>query len=184
MKVGVVDEFNTDEIINTHGDKVSLVINSVAPEAELTSYAFSLTQDDAETAFQNLNAQEVHIINNSWGSARYDHTNGQEDTGFDQRVAQWVSARYKITGANTYSENMLFIFSAGNSGVYCEEGNNDKRIQSCSFYPAIINQLRALGEEDSEAYIWVGSLTDDGTALADYSHSAGDINFPGWTGFN
>jgi subtilisin family serine protease len=171
VKVGVVDEFNTDEIINSHGDKVSLVINSVAPEAQLTTYAFALTQDDAETAFQNLNAQDVHIINNSWGSARFDHTNGQEDTGFDQRVAQWVSARYKITGANTYSDNMLFIFSAGNSGTYCP----DKRIQECSFYPAIINQLRALGEEDSEAYIWVGSLTDDGTALADYSHSAGDM---------
>lgn len=171
VKVGVVDEFNTDEILNTHGDKVSLVINSVAPEADLTTYAFQLTQADAETAFQNLNAQEVHIINNSWGSARFNHTDGSEDTEFDQRVAQWVSARQKITGSNTYSENMLFIFSAGNSGTYCP----DKRIQECSFYPAIVHRVRALGDEDTEAYIWVGSLTDDGTALADYSHSAGDM---------
>lgn len=171
VKVGVVDEFNTDEILNTHGDKVSLVINSVAPEAALTTYAFQLTQSDAETAFQNLNAQGVHIINNSWGSARFDHTDGSEDTDFDSRVNQWISSRYKITGANTYSENMLFIFSAGNSGNYCP----DKRIQQCSFYPAVVHGVRALGDEDTEAYIWVGSLTDSGTALADYSHSAGDM---------
>ncbi len=171
VKVGVVDEFNTNEILDTHGDKVSLVINSVAPEAELTSYAFQLSQADAENAFQNLDSQGVHIINNSWGSARFDHTDGSEDTQFDQRVASWVSSRYKITGANTYDENMLFIFSAGNSGNYCP----DKRIQECSFYPAIVHRVRALGDEDTEAYLWVGSLTDDGTALADYSHSAGDM---------
>ena len=171
VKVGVVDEFNSNEILDTHGDQVSLVINSVAPEAALTTYAFQLTQADAETAFQNLNTQGVHIINNSWGSARFSHTDGTEDTGFDQRVASWVSSRYKITGTNTYSENMLFIFSAGNSGNYCP----DKRIQECTFYPAIIHRVRALGDEDTEAYLWVGSLTDDGAALADYSHSAGDM---------
>ena len=33
----------------------------------------------------------------------------------------------------------------------------------------------ALGVQDSEQYIWVGSLNDAGTALADYSHSAGDM---------
>lgn len=171
VKVGVVDEFNSNEELDTHGDKVSLVVNSVAPEANLTSYAFDLTQADAETAFQNLSSQGVHIVNNSWGAARFSHTSGDEDTNFDSNVAQWVSSRYKITGANSYDENMLFIFSAGNSGTYCP----DKRIQECSFYPAVLHRQRALGETDQEAYIWVGSLTDDGTALADYSHSAGDM---------
>lgn len=171
VQVGVVDGFDTNEILDTHGDKVSLVVNSVAPEATLTSYAFNLTQADAENAFQNLNAQGVHIINNSWGSARFSHQTGEEDTQFDQRVASWVSGRYKVTGANEYSENMLFIFSAGNSGNYCP----DKRIQECSFYPAIVHRVRALGDEDTEAYLWVGSLTDDGTELAGYSHSAGDM---------
>ena len=171
VKVGVLDEFNSNEILDTHGDKVSLVINSVAPEAQLTTYNFTLTQQAAEDAFQNLNAQDVHIINNSWGSARFSHVTGEEDTNFDANVSNWVSLRYKITGTNIYDEKMLFVFSAGNSGTYC----SDKRIQECSFYPAVVHRQRALGVEDSEAYIWVGSLTDDGTALADYSHSAGDM---------
>ena len=171
VKVGVLDEFNTNEILDTHGDKVSIVVNSVAPEAQLTSYNFTLTQQAAEEAFQNLDAQDVHIINNSWGSARFSHVTGEEDTNFDANVNNWVSLRYKITGTNTYDEKMLFVFSAGNSGTYCP----DKRIQECSFYPAVVHRQRALGVQDSEAYIWVGSLNDAGTALADYSHSAGDM---------
>jgi len=171
VKVGVLDEFNSNEILDTHGDQVSLVVNSVAPEAQLTSYNFTLTQQAAEDAFQNLNTQEVYIINNSWGSARFSHTTGEEDTNFDANVSNWVSLRYKITGTNSYDEKMLFVFSAGNSGEYCP----DKRIQECSFYPAVLHRQRALGVQDSEAYIWVGSLTDDGTELAAYSHSAGDM---------
>jgi len=171
VKVGVLDEFNSNEILDTHGDQVSLVVNSVAPEAQLTTYNFTLTQQAAEDAFQNLNTQEVYIINNSWGSARFSHTTGEEDTNFDANVSNWVSLRYKITGTNSYDEKMLFVFSAGNSGEYCP----DKRIQECSFYPAVLHRQRALGVQDSEAYIWVGSLSDDGTELAAYSHSAGDM---------
>ena len=171
VKVGVLDEFDANEIIDTHGDKVSLIVNSVAPEAQLTNYNFTLTQDAAEAAFQNLNTQEVFIINNSWGAARFSHLTGDEDTEFDANVANWVSLGYKITGPVDYDSKMLFVFSAGNSGTYCP----DKRIQECSFYPAVLHRQRALGTQDEEAYIWVGSLTDDGTALADYSHSAGDM---------
>ena len=171
MKVGVLDEFNSNEILDTHGDQVSLVVNSVAPEAQLTAYNLTLTQQAAEDAFQNLNMQEVFIINNSWGSARFSHITGDEDTNFDSNVSNWVSQRYKITGSNSYDEKMLFVFSAGNSGEYCP----DKRIQECSFYPAVLHRQRALGVQDSEAYIWVGSLSDDGTELAAYSHSAGDM---------
>ena len=171
VKVGVLDEFDSNQIIDTHGDKVSLIVNSVAPEAQLTNYNFTLTQQAAEDAFQNLNTQEVFIINNSWGGARFSHVTGEEDTDFDANVANWVSLNYKITGTTDYDDKMLFIFSAGNSGTYCA----DKRIQECSFYPAVLHRQRALGTQDQEAYIWVGSLTDDGTELADYSHSAGDM---------
>jgi subtilisin family serine protease len=171
VKVGVLDEFNSNNLIDTHGDKVSLVVNSVAPEAQLTEYNFTLNQQAAEDAFLNFNTQEIFIINNSWGAARFSHIDGEEDTEFDASIANWVSQGYKITGTNSYDEKMLFVFSAGNSGTYCP----DKRIQECSFYPAVLFRQRQLGREDQEAYIWVGSLTDDGTALADYSHSAGDM---------
>ena len=171
VNVGLLDEFNENQILDSHGDKVSLVINSVAPEAVLTMKNFALTQQAAETAFQEFNTQNIFIINNSWGAARFSHVTGEEDTDFDANVSNWVTLGYKITGANTYDPKMLFIFSAGNSGTYCP----DKRIQECSFYPAVVHRQRAAGVTNNEAYIWVGSLTDDGTDLAPYSHSAGDM---------
>ena len=171
VKVGVLDEFDTNEIIDTHGDKVSLIVNSVAPEAVLTDYHFTLTQQAAEDAFQELNRQEIFIINNSWGAARFSHVTGDEDTDFDANVANWVSLDYKITGTSDYDAKMLFVFSAGNSGAYCP----DKRIHECSFYPAVLHRQRAAGWQEQEAYIWVGTLTDDGTELAGYSHSAGEM---------
>ena len=43
VKVGVLDEFNSNEILDTHGDRVTLVVNSVAPEAQLTTYNLTLS---------------------------------------------------------------------------------------------------------------------------------------------
>jgi subtilisin family serine protease len=38
-----------------------------------------------------------------------------------------------------------------------------------------LHRQRAAGWQEQEAYIWVGALTDDGTELAGYSHSAGEM---------
>lgn len=171
VKVGIIDEFNDNNTIDSHGDKVSLVVNSVAPEADLLMRHSTLVSTDVEAGWVHMNNNDYHIVNNSFGRARFDPDTGAVDSSFDTDLSSWVNNRFKITGPSTYSDNMLFIFAAGNSGAHCP----DKRVHICSFRAAVVHGHRAAGVRDTEAYIWVGSLTDDGTALADYSHSAGDM---------
>ena len=67
---------------------------------------------------------------------------------------------------------MLFVFSAGNSGEYCLTSE----YKTCSFVPCCLTVNGLLGVQDSEAYIWVGSLTDDGSRISRIQrHSAGDM---------
>ena len=171
VKVGIIDQFTDNDTIDSHGDKVSLVINSVAPEAELLTRHSSLISTDVEAGWTNMSNNGYHIVNNSFGRARVSHVDGTVDTDFDPHVTIWVNNRFKITGTATYDEDMLFIFAAGNSGDLCP----DRRIHECTFRAAVLHGQRAAGVTDSEAYIWVGSLTDDGTALTAYSHSAGEM---------
>lgn len=172
VKVAVLDLFDWDDgMIDDHGEKVSLVVNSVAPEATLNMRNSTLYTDDINAAWVAFNADEYFIVNNSFGRARYNHNTGEENTNFDAEVASAISSGYQITGSATYDEDMLFIFAAGNSGNYCP----DKRIQACTFGAAVLYQQRQNGDEDKDAVMWVGSLNDAGTALAGYSHSAGDM---------
>ena len=55
------------------------MVNSVAPEAQLTSYN-SPNPTSCRGGFPNLDAQDVHIINKKLGSARFSHVTGEEDT--------------------------------------------------------------------------------------------------------
>ena len=168
----LLNEFDWDDgTIDDHGEQVSLVVNSVAPEATLNMRNSTLYTDDINAAWVAFNDDEYHIINNSFGRARFNHNTGVENTNFDAEVTNAVSINYEITGSATYDEDILFIFAAGNSGNYCP----DKRIHECTFGAAVLHQQRANGKEDKDAVMWVGSLTDDGTALAGYSHSAGEM---------
>lgn len=171
VKVGIIDQFTDNDTIDSHGDKVSLVVNSVAPEAELLTRHSSLISTDVEAGWTNMSNNGYHIVNNSFGRPRVSHVDGSVDTDFDPHVTIWVNNRFKITGSATYDEDMLFIFAAGNSGDRCP----DRRIHECTFRAAVLHGQRAAGVTDSEAYIWVGSLTDDGTGLTAYSHSAGEM---------
>ena len=171
VKVGIIDQFSDNDTIDSHGDKVSLVVNSVAPEAELLTRHSSLISTDIEAGWTNMSNNGYHIVNNSFGRARVSHVDGTVDTSFDSDITLWVNNRFKITGSASYDDDMLFIFAAGNSGDLCP----DRRIHECTFRAAVLQGQRAAGVIDSEAYIWVGSLTDDGTALTSYSHSAGEM---------
>lgn len=173
VKVAVLDLFDWDDgTVDDHGEKVSLVVNSVAPEADLNMRNSTLYSDDIQAAWIAFNEEEYFIVNNSFGRARYSHVTGEENTNFDAEVSSAVSSNYEITGDAVYDEDMLFIFAAGNSGTYCP----DKRIQACTYGAAVVHQQRANGKTDKDAFMWVGSLNDAGTALADYSHSAGDMS--------
>ena len=169
VNVAVVDEFNSNDRIDSHGDKVALVVNSVAPEADIFFYDFLFINASAETAWENMNTNGYFIANNSFGRARYSQTTGEEDTDFAIDVAAMVALNYKATGPTNFDPKMLFIFAAGNSGRHCP----DRRIHECSFNAAVTHGLRQRGVADREAMIWVGALNDEGTDLADYSHSAG-----------
>ncbi len=173
VKVAVLDLFDWDDgTVDDHGEKVSLVVNSVAPEADLNMRNSTLYSNDIHAAWIAFNEDEYFIVNNSFGRARYNHNTGEENTNFDAEVANAVSSNYEITGDAVYDEDMLFIFAAGNSGTYCP----DKRIQACTYGAAVVHQQRENGKTDKDAFMWVGSLNDAGTALADYSHSAGDMS--------
>ena len=172
VKVAVLDEFNWDDgIVNAHGEKVSLVVNSVAPEATLEMRHTTLYNSDIRAGWSYFNENEFYIINNSFGRARYNHNTNEEDTSFDADVAAAVSSNYEITGSATYSNKILFIFSANNSGHLCP----DRRIQECNFSAAVVKRQRDNGKDDKDAFIWVGSLDDAGTAMAYYSSTAGDL---------
>lgn len=171
VKVGIIDQFTDNDTIDSHGEKVSLVVNSVAPEADLLTRHSSLISTDVEAGWSDMSNNGYHIINNSFGRPRVSHVDGSVDANFDADVTSWVNNQFKITGAASYDEDVLFIFAAGNSGDVCP----DRRIQECTFRAAVLHGQRAAGVADSEAYIWVGALTDDGTGLTSYSHSAGDM---------
>lgn len=171
VKVAVLDQFTDNDRIDSHGDLVSLVVNSVAPEATLEMRNSDLEMASAFTAWADFDANDFHIVNNSWGIPRFNHVTREEYTGFDADVAAAVASNYQTTGSAIYSDRMLFIFSAGNSGALCP----DRRIQECSYDAAVVYGQRANGVADKDAMIWVGSLNDAGTDIAAYSHTAGDM---------
>ncbi len=171
VAIGVVDGFSDNQSIDTHGEKVALIVNSVAPEAGIVNYHFNYTITGAERAWERMNAAKHFIANNSFGASRFDPSTGREDKSFDQKVANWVKRNYKVTGPADYDSKMLFVFAAGNGGRYCP----DRRVHACTFRAAVTYQLRQKGVEDADAMIWVGALTDSGTQLTSYSLTAGNM---------
>ena len=171
VKVAILDGFTDNDRIDSHGDYVSLVVNSVAPEATLEMRNFDFVMSSAFDNWVDFDANAFHIVNNSFGAARFNHLTNEENTAFDADVASAVAGGYRTTGPATYSDRMLFVFSAGNSGALCP----DRRIQECSFDAAVVYRQRANGLADKDAVIWVGALNDAGTDIATYSHTAGDM---------
>jgi subtilisin family serine protease len=167
--IGVVDTFSDNHSVDTHGERVSLIINSVAPEAEIIAYAFDYTTASAERAWERMNANQHFIANNSFGRTKFDDATGEKDTSFDRDVGSRIRHNYKATGLATYDEKMLFVFAAGNAGMACP----DKRVDICDFRAAITHGLRQAGHEDEDAMIWVGALTDYSDRLASFSLKAG-----------
>ena len=171
VAIGIVDSFSNNRSVDTHGEKVALIANSVAPQAEIVNYHFNYSIAGAERAWEKMNAAKHFIANNSFGASRYDPSNGREDKSFDNKVANWVKRNYKATGPADYDDKMLFVFAAGNGGRFCP----DRRVHACTFRAAVTYELRQKGQEDTDAMIWVGSLTDSGGRLTSYSLTAGEM---------
>ena len=177
VKVGVADIFNSNHVLDTHGDWVSIVIGSVAPEANVDlRHALTGNFTDIETTFDYFETNGYHIINNSWGIDKAERNAGGAYTGnliadFDKLIQQAVAA---------YDPNQLkdalglYIYAAGNGAEYCDS----KRIEDCNYLAGVTDGIRNSGYADyGDRLIFVGALADSGDLIASYSYQAGDLKY-------
>ena len=170
VRVGIADDFNSNSRIDTHGDRVTVITNSVAPEAD---YAFidmlgsapDMTADEALAYFES---NGYHIVNASWGISRGQV--GLSDAEFDRIVADRVSS---FDQAVEDGKQALIVYAAGNNGNTC----TGSRSEDCSYEQATIAALRDAGYTAGENKIFVGSLADGSDEMVSYSLIAGDLMY-------
>ena len=184
VKVGILDSFNSNRRIDSHGDWVSLVLNSISPEANtilsnLPSGNLSTTLQNANSAFDYYNTNEYFIVNNSWGFEKplknsFGSYTGTNNPNWDDIISDAVTS--KITSINQksepiYNEKMLFVFAAGNGAQYC----GSVYITECDYFATVYNKVRNQGYEIGEDTIFVGALSDESSTIANYSYQAGNM---------
>ena len=184
IKVGILDSFNSNGRIDSHGDWVSLVLNSISPEANtilsnLPSGNLSTTLQNANSAFDYYNTNEYYIVNNSWGFEKplknsFGSYTGTNNPNWDDIISDAVTS--KITSINQksepiYNEKMLFVFAAGNGAQYC----GSVYITECDYFATVYNKVRNQGYEIGEDTIFVGALSDESSTIANYSYQAGNM---------
>ena len=168
VKIGIADDFNSNGRIDTHGDRVAVVAESVAPEATY-SYQDALGNTRSMTTQQALDyfeANGYHIINASFGLERGDIT----DAEFDSRVASAVA---NFNQATEDGKQALIVYAAGNSGNTCA----GKRGEDCDLKQAEVSAQRNAGYTSGTKTIFVGALADENDQMAGYSLIAGDMKY-------
>lgn len=187
VKVGIADSFNNNGQVDAHGDWVSLVTNSVAPEATMSLAnvlgsggcgGISLTQlmTNITAAYDSFETNGYHIVNNSWGIERAtrncDGSYSSLISTSDWNYLVDASVQAALTSSATpYDSDMLFIYAAGNSGNVCTSG----RLENCNLFAAIFDGIRDAGVSGGHRVMYVGALNDAGNALTTYSLKAGDM---------
>ena len=184
IKVGILDSFNSNGRIDSHGDWVSLVLNSISPEANtilsnLPSGNLSTTLQNANSAFDYYNTNEYFIVNNSWGFEKplknsFGSYTGTNNSNWDDIISDAVTS--KISSINQksepiYNEKMLFVFAAGNGAQYC----GSVYVTECDYFATVYNKVRNQGYEIGEDTIFVGALSDESSTIANYSYQAGNM---------
>ena len=148
-----------NDAINSHGERVAFVANSVAPEADFIWYnvigrtrsseeRFNLIEN-ASIALENAGAL---IINNSWNVLRNEAT---ADYSWESNIT--ALQNLLANQDHIYSDEMLFIYSGGN---IVEGGCPFKKIDECDVTAKTIYENRILGIADNRVRMWVGSLTE------------------------
>ena len=184
VKVGILDSFNSNSRIDSHGDWVSLVVNSVAPEtnvllSNLPSGDLSTTIQNANNAYDYYNTNEYFIVNNSWGfekplrNASGNYT-GVNDSNWETTISNAVSTKISNINSNSepvYNGKMLFVYAAGNGAQFC----GSVLISDCDYFATLYKNVRLAGYEIGEDTLFVGSLNDAGTSMANYSYQAGEM---------
>ena len=175
VKIGIADSFNSNEQLDAHGDWVSIVIGSVAPEATLNmQHVLTGYTSDIDTAYDYFEANGYHIVNNSWGIDKAERNNSGAYTGnlisdFDGLVNDAVAA-YDPTDLS--SAVGLYIYAAGNGAQYCDS----KRVEDCNFLAGVIDGIRDNGIDDyGSRIIFVGAIADGSDSITSYSYQAGDL---------
>ncbi len=200
VKVGHLDDFETDNqpffaqfpIFKSHGDFTRFITLLIAPEIDHSSrqLTFGCNLDDSlqerqiSAGYAHFEAQGYHIVNNSFGSDRYNNDICSDIPvpqlapigAWNDMITTYSQDEAFLSYANpsgetgTYNRNMLFVFAAGNDAENCFEGTS-----GCNLYAASIKKLRDDGKTAAgDRVIFVGSLEDNSTQLADYSHGAGE----------
>ena len=177
VKIGIADSFNNNERLDAHGDWVSVVISSVAPEATVDmQHVLTGDASDIDSAYRHFEENGYHIINNSWGIDKAERNvsgayTGNLVSGFDAMVADSVAA-YDPTDQSLAVG--LYIYAAGNGARYCDS----KRVEDCNFLAGVTDGIRDRGIQDyGSRMIFVGSISDDNVAMASYSYQAGDLKY-------
>ena len=179
VKVGIVDWFNSNGVVDSHGDWVAVVQSSVAPEATVAMRDVQLSSSlvgllaSVNWAYDYFEHSGYHIINNSWGIERMARNSSGACTGavysdFDSLVAATVQS---YDPNNPGSEQGLYIMAGGNAGQYCPT----RRIENCNWAAAVTDGIRENGHAEGKQMIFVGSLDDNSNSLAGYSYYAGDL---------
>lgn len=184
VKVGIADSFNSNGVIDSHGDWVSVVVGSVAPEATL-GYSNALSASSIAQVFANIGqaydafeANGYHIVNNSWGIERAERDSTGSYTGgiyasYDSLVSSGVDSTVASikNGSSSYDSDMLFVYAAGNSGQYCSSA----RLEDCNLFAGIVDGVRKQGYKAGSRVMWVGSVADGTDIITPYSIQAGSL---------
>jgi len=179
VKVGIADSFNSNGVVDAHGDWVVVAQSSVAPEATvamrdvLSSSTLAGLIGDVNSAYDYFESNGYYIINNSWGIDRMQRNSSGAYTGaeypdFDSLVAATVQA---FDPNNPGSAQGLYIMAAGNGAQYC----STKRIENCNWVAAVTDKIRENGYAAGTRLVFVGSLDDNSNNIAGYSYQAGDL---------
>ena len=168
VKIGIADDFNSNGRIDIHGDRVTLIATSVAPEAVYGLIHIHLGgeqgQMSGDEAIQYFEDNGYHIVNASWGAPRENMT----DTQWNNYIANAVS---NFSQGTEDSKVALVVYAAGNNGRTC----SGRRSEDCFLQQATVDALRDAGYRAGENKIFVGSLADGTDQMNGYSVIAGDM---------
>lgn len=198
VKVAIVDDgSNRFTGIGTHANATAAIATQIAPEAEFNVESINLrSSGQTITAITDLNAKalsayanlistfsdgrvesQVSIVNSSFAVDPFRDLTSPGSMDLSAYVDEYMKGEVfeKVHGAaaksDTYPEDMLFVFSAGNSGNKCIERVLDK----CRIQAAALLKLRETDTNAGDRVILVGALADGSKTLADYSFTAGEM---------
>lgn len=214
VKVAVVDDYRTDiRLTNprfaqrSHGYFTRGIAAQVAPEADIQHYQINLGGSSSSLAaifssrivqYDKAETAGAFIVNSSFGHDYFrrglaNQTTTRLQTTAEQNAknADYLKYAANSATANSYDENMLFVFAAGNGGASCRDSPPASRhMDICTLRGAALLKLRGTDKAAGDRVMFVGSLSDDANLtevsigsdltdelMADYSYHAGKLKY-------